>query len=184
MEVAAVEDADLLRLPVDQHRPNAVLTDIRMPPGNATDGIAARLDIRRRHPAVGVVVLSEHLEEEYVRPRFASGSSGLGYLLKARVGERDELVAGLRRTARGESVLDRRDVALPVAGPGDDRLSGLTDREREVLASMATNPSIADRLFLSLSSVDKRAGAIFAKLGLTEPSVDRRVSAVLTWLGR
>lgn len=184
---AAVEDADLLRRAVDQHRPDAVLTDIRMPPGNATDGIAAALDIRRRHPAVGVVVLSQHLEEDYVRALFAGGSSGLGYLLKDRVGEREELVDALRRTARGESVLDRRVVDVLVAVPRDDRLSGLTDREREVLASMAeglTNPAIADRLFMSLSSVEKHVGAIFAKLGLTEPSVDRRVSAVLAWLGR
>ena len=185
--VAAVEDADLLRRAVEEHQPDAVLTDIRMPPGNATDGITAALDIRRMHPDVGVVVLSQHIEEEYVRGLFVDGAGGLGYLLKDRVGQRTELVDALLRTARGESVLDRRVVDLLVASPRDDRLSTLTDREQEVLAAMAegfTNPAIAERLFLSLSSVEKHVSAIFGKLGLTEPSVDRRVSAVLAWLER
>lgn len=183
--VAAAEDADLLREAVDVHLPDAVLTDIRMPPGNATDGIDAALEIRRRHPRVGVVVLSQHVEEEYVRGLFVEGSAGLGYLLKDRVGHRAELVDALRRTARGESVLDRRVVDLLVSAPRDNRLSALTERERQVLASMAeglTNPAISERLFLSLSSVEKHVSAIFGKLGLTEPSVDRRVSAVLAWL--
>ncbi len=181
----ATADADALLAAVARHRPNAVLTDIRMPPDHATDGLRAALAIRRSHPATGVVVLSQHLDEAYVRELFVDGSAGIGYLLKERIGRRDEVVDALRRTARGESVLDRSVVDLLVAGP--DRLGVLTDRERDVLAHMAeglTNSAIAARLYLSLSSVEKHVSAIFTKLDLDEPSVDRRVAAVLAWLER
>ncbi|WP_245916736.1 response regulator transcription factor [Nocardioides gansuensis] len=185
--VAAVGDADALRRAVDSHQPDAVLTDIRMPPLQAMDGITAALEIRRRHPGTGVVVLSQHLEEDYVRALFTDGSAGLGYLLKERIGERAELADALRRTARGESVLDRR-VVDTLVGSGRSRLDTLTPREREVLALMAsglTNPVIASRMHLSLSSVEKHVGAIFTKLGVGEsPTQDRRVSAVLAWLDR
>ena len=189
VEVAGVaEDAPGLLAAVAEHVPDAVLTDIRMPPGNGTDGIAAALEIRRLRPATGVVVLSQHLEEAYVRELFAAGSAGLGYLLKERVGQRDEVVDALRRTARGESVLDRKVVDVLVGQPSTDQLGGLTDREREVLAQMAsglTNPVIAQRMHLSLSSVEKHVSAIFTKLGLgEEPSIHRRVAAVLAWLDR
>lgn len=184
--VAAVEDAVTLVAAVDRLRPDAVLTDIRMPPGNSTDGIAAALQIRERHPRTGIVVLSQHLEEGYVRELFAHGSAGLGYLLKERIGERDELVDALRRTAAGESVLDRRVVDLLVRRPGESRLATLTGREHDVLVLMAsglTNPVIAQRMYVSLSSVEKHVSAIFTKLHLgEEPSVDRRVAAVLAFL--
>jgi DNA-binding NarL/FixJ family response regulator len=183
--VATVGDADALLSAVAELRPDAVLADIRMPPHLATDGIDAALEIRRRHGSVGVVVLSQHLEEEYVRGLFAEGSAGLGYLLKDRVGERAELVDALHRTARGESVLDRRVVDILVGRPRDRLPAILTDRERDVLAAMAeglTNPAIAERLHLSVSSVEKHVSAIFGKLGLTEPQFDRRVAAVLAWL--
>jgi DNA-binding NarL/FixJ family response regulator len=184
--VAAVADADALTDAVDDHRPDAVLTDIRMPPHNATDGIDAARRIRRRHPAIGVVVLSQHLEDEYVRALFADGSAGLGYLLKERIGQRAELLDALRRTARGDSVLDRSVVDVLLAKPQANRLSVLTDREREVLGHMATglpNAAIADRMYLSLSSVEKHVSAIFAKLDLgEEQATHRRVAAVLTYL--
>jgi DNA-binding NarL/FixJ family response regulator len=184
--VAAVADADALTDAVDEHRPDAVLTDIRMPPHNATDGIDAARRIRRQHPAIGVVVLSQHLEDEYVRALFADGSAGLGYLLKERIGQRAELLDALRRTARGDSVLDRSVVDVLLAKPQANRLSVLTDREREVLGHMATglpNAAIADRMYLSLSSVEKHVSAIFAKLDLgEEQATHRRVAAVLTYL--
>ncbi len=184
--VAAVPDASALVEAVDRLRPDAVLTDIRMPPGNLTDGITAAHRIRSRHPATGVVVLSQHLAEEYVRELFAHGSAGLGYLLKERIGERDEIVDALRRTAAGESVIDRRVVDLLVQGSGENLLSRLTGREHDVLVHMAsglTNPVIAREMHLSLSSVEKHVSAIFTKLQLAdEPSVHRRVAAVLAFL--
>jgi DNA-binding NarL/FixJ family response regulator len=186
--VAAVADGPALVEAVASERPNAVLTDIRMPPGHATDGITAALQIRERWPDTGVVVLSQHLEHSYVQALFARGSEGLGYLLKERVGQRDELVDALTRTARGESVLDRKVVDLLVGGPHVDELAALSEREREVLAQMAaglTNPAIAARLFLSLSTVEKHVASIFTKLHLgDEPDVNRRVAAVLAWVER
>jgi DNA-binding NarL/FixJ family response regulator len=184
--VAVVGDAVALLEVVAQHRPDAVLTDIRMPPGRATDGIDAALTIRAQSDATGVVVLSQHLEEAYVRALFSAGSSGLGYLLKERIGQRDDVVDALHRTARGESVLDRTVVDVLLAQPRVDRLAPLTDREREVLALMATgltNPVIADRMHLSLSSVEKHVGSIFTKLDLGDDrSVHRRVAAVVAHL--
>ena len=184
--VAAVGDAAALLETVDELRPDAVLTDIRMPPNNATDGIEAALAIRAREDAPGVVVLSQHLEEAYVRALFAGGSAGLGYLLKERIGQRDDVIDALQRTARGESVLDRAVVDVLLARPRVDRLAPLTDRERDVLALMATgltNPVIAERMHLSLSSVEKHVGSIFAKLDLGEDSsVHRRVAAVVAYV--
>lgn len=184
--VAAVGDADALLAAVDRDRPDAVLTDIRMPPGNATDGIAAALAIRARHPSTGVVVLSQHLEEGYVRTLFTDGSAGLGYLLKERIGDREQVVDALRRTARGESVLDQGVVDVLLRRPRGGRLDPLTERERDVLRLMAsglTNPAIAARLHLSLSSVEKHVRAIFAKLDLgADSETDRRVAAVIAHL--
>jgi DNA-binding NarL/FixJ family response regulator len=183
--VGLAADGDELLAEVEKAHPDAVLTDIRMP--HRTEGIQAALAIRARWPDVGVVVLSQHLEEAYVRALFAQGSAGLGYLLKERVGQRDELVDALRRTGRGESVLDRHVVDLLVGPVQPGRLESLTDRERRVLAAMATgasNPSIAGRLHLSLSSVEKHVTAIFLKLGLPEAGqVHRRVAAVVAYLG-
>ena len=184
--VAAVGDAASLLEAVEQHRPDAVLTDIRMPPNQATDGIDAALTIRAQFETTGVVVLSQHLEEAYVRALYSAGSAGLGYLLKERIGQRDDVVEALQRTARGESVLDRAVVDVLLARPRADRLAPLTDRERDVLALMATgltNSVIADRMHLSLSSVEKHVGSIFAKLDLgDDSSVHRRVAAVVAHL--
>ena len=183
--VGLAADGDELLAEVERAHPDAVLTDIRMP--HRTEGIQAALTIRQQWPDVGVVVLSQHLEESYVRALFAQGSGGLGYLLKERVGQRDELVDALRRTARGESVLDRRVVDLLIGPVQPGLLDALTDRERDVLAAMATgasNPSIAGRLHLSLSSVEKHVTAIFLKLGLADGAeIHRRVAAVVAYLG-
>lgn len=185
--VAQVGDATSLLAAVSTHRPDAVLTDIRMPPGNATDGIDAALQIRRSWPGTGVVVLSQHLDEAYVRALFEDGAQGLGYLLKERVGERDVLTDALHRTAAGESVLDRAVVDVLVSGGGErGRLGRLSNRERDVLALMAEghgNAAVAERLHVSRSSVEKHVSAIFTKLDLNEDAdVHRRVAAVLTWL--
>lgn len=188
LEVAGSAD-ELLDL-VDMHRPHAVLTDIRMPPGMATDGITAALTIRERHPSAGVVVLSQHADASYATTLFARGTTGLAYLLKERVGDRAELVRALRTVAEGGSVVDPLVVdELVAAGRrrGDSLLHTLTGRELEVLREMAqgrTNAAIAGRLFISESAVSKHVGSIFAKLGLIdEPGVDRRVSAVLAYVG-
>ena len=190
IEVAAsVSDADELLEATERFRPDAVLTDIRMPPGDGLDGIHAALKIRRRHPHIGVVVLSQHLEPAYAVELFSAGSVGLGYLLKERIGQRDELVHALKETARGGSVLDARVVdALVSARSAEDAspIAALVPRERQVLGLMAqglSNPSIAAELHLSLSSIEKHVNAIFASLGLVaEPTTHRRVTAVLTYL--
>lgn len=185
--VAAVGDGDALLTAVDEANPDAVLTDIRMPPGHATDGIRAARAIRAKHPGTGVVVLSQHLEEEYVRTLFADGSAGLGYLLKERIGEREQLADALRRTARGESVLDHAVVDILMDRPTGSPLDVLSARERDVLRLMATgltNPAIAARLYLSLSAVEKHVRAIFMKLDLgADSETDRRVAAVLAHFG-
>lgn len=185
--VAQVGDATALLQAVAELTPDVVLTDIRMPPGNATDGIEAALRIRREWPGTGVVVLSQHLDEAYVRALFADGAQGLGYLLKERIGERDVLADALHRAAAGESVLDRTVVDVLVSGGGEaGPVARLSSRERDVLALMAEghgNAAVAGRLHVSLSSVEKHVSAIFAKLDLNEDAdVHRRVAAVLAWL--
>lgn len=187
--VAAVGDAPALLAAAARPEVQAVLTDIRMPPGHATEGIEAALEIRRRRPDVGVVVLSQHVAGTYAYELFAQGTAGLAYLLKERVGDRDELVRALRTTNAGGSVVDPIVVDHLLARERRARsspLGQLTARELEVLSKMAqghTNPVIARELFVSESAVSKHIAAIFAKLGLTEqPHVDRRVSAVIAYL--
>jgi DNA-binding NarL/FixJ family response regulator len=187
--VAAVATADELLAAVARHAPDAVMTDIRMPPDHATEGIRAAHAIRAAHPAVGVVVLSQHAEAGYVLDLLRHGADGLGYLLKERIGDRDQLVRALRETAEGGSVIDPLLVDALVGRRKREAASGLadlTDRELDVLRAMAqglTNAAIAAGLFLSESSVEKHVGAIFTKLGLAEePRVHRRVAAVVTYL--
>lgn len=187
--VAAVADGDALLHAIDAHGPEAVLTDVRMPPGQGTEGIQAAHEIRRRHPGIGVVVLSQHADEAYVMELFRDGSSGLGYLLKERVGDRDELVRALRETAAGGSVVDPILVEALVlrrrAGAASP-LRSLTPRELDVLREMAqgkSNAAIAATLSLSESSIEKYTNAIFGKLGLAEErDVHRRVTAVVAFL--
>jgi DNA-binding NarL/FixJ family response regulator len=185
----AVGNAEDLLQAVERLRPDAVLTDIRMPPGHSTEGIRAAHAIRSGHPETGVVVLSQHADAGYVLDLVRHGAGGLGYLLKERIGDRDQLVGALRETHRGGSVIDPVLVDALVGRHELQRASGLTDltdREMDVLRAMAqglSNAAVARALFLSESSIEKHVSAIFAKLGLAEePRVHRRVAAVVAYL--
>src|SRR4051794_39235205 len=153
--VAAVADPHSLLKAVEEHRPDAVLSDIRMPPTHSTEGIDAAKRIRDRYPEIGVVVLSQYVEESYAFELLAAGVGGLGYLLKERVTQLDELVRALHEVARGGSVLDPKVVEALLARTASGARSpllALTGREREVLAEMATgrtNAAIAKALFMS-----------------------------------
>jgi DNA-binding NarL/FixJ family response regulator len=188
--VDAVGDADALRAAVDAHLPEVVVTDIRMPPGHHLDGITAAHEIRASHPAIGVVVLSQHLEEDYALELFRHGTSGLAYLLKERVGDLDQLLHAVREVRAGRSVLDPDVVDALIASRMRPRLDahGLTPRELDVLAQMArgrTNAAIAAELHLSESAIEKHINSIFSKLGVRdEPQQHSRVQAVLTYLER
>jgi DNA-binding NarL/FixJ family response regulator len=187
--VAAVADRDALLAAVDELRPDAVLTDIRMPPSKTTEGIDAARRIRAEHPATGVVVLSQYAEEDYAYELLKDGAEGLGYLLKERVADIDEVARALRAVAGGGSVLDPKIVEGLVARREREArspIAHLTDREREVVALMAegkNNAAIAGSLFLTERAVEKHINSLFHKLGLSEePNVHRRVMAVLTFL--
>jgi DNA-binding NarL/FixJ family response regulator len=187
--VAAVADRDALLAAVGEHHPDAVLTDIRMPPTKTTEGIDAARRIRAEHPDTGVVVLSQYAEEDYAYELLKDGAEGLGYLLKERVADIDEVARALRDVAGGGSVLDPKVVEGLVARQEREArspLAHLTDREREVLALMAegkNNAAIASSLFLTERAVEKHINSLFHKLGLSEePNVHRRVKAVLTFL--
>ena len=184
----AEEPAGLLAA-VAKHAPDAVLTDLRMPPTFSQEGIEAAKEIRRRHPGTGVVVLSQYVEPDDVVDLLSEGVAGLGYLLKERVARVEELVAALRQVVGGGSALDPQVVeALLARRTAQDRtpLATLTERERAVLGEMATgknNIAIARTLYLSERAVEKHTNALFSKLGLTEErDVNRRVLAVLTFL--
>ena len=187
--VGTASTLDELLTAVEEHKPQAVLTDIRMPPTNTTEGIDAARRIRQDHPEIGVVVLSQFAEEEYAYDLLKDGAAGLGYLLKERVSDLDELVRALNEVSKGGSVLDPKVVEALVSAK--DRmarspLGSLTDREREVLEHMAqgkNNASIATSLFLTERAVEKHINSLFHKLGLSEETdVHRRVKAVLAFL--
>ena len=186
--VAMATDTASLMASVAETSPDAVLTDIRMPPTYTNEGIEAAKRIRAEHPGVGVVVLSQYVEEDYAFELLVDGVTGLGYLLKERVSDVDELVRALHEVSRGGSVLDPKVVEALVArkAGGDGPLPGLTEREREVLQEMATgrnNATIATTLFMSERAVEKHIGAVFQKLGLVDEHVtNRRVMAVLAYL--
>jgi DNA-binding NarL/FixJ family response regulator len=187
--VATAASKDELLTAVSDQQPDAVLTDIRMPPTNTNEGIAAAKEIRSAHPRVGVVVLSQFADEEYAFELLKDGASGLGYLLKERVADVDEVVRALEEVSRGGSVLDPKVVESLVAAKdrmAHSPLGRLTDREREVLSHMAqgqNNAAIAKSLFLTERAVEKHINSLFHKLDLTEePDVHRRVMAVLAFL--
>lgn len=187
--VAAVGNAVELLDAVERMRPQAVLTDIRMPPGHHMEGIEAARTIRARHPEVGVVVLSQHSDELYAYELLKDGTAGLAYLLKERVSDLDGLVRTLREVVGGGSVIDSKVVEALLgrrARQEESSLRTLSPRELEVLGKMAegrTNPAIARALFMSESTVEKHVSAIFSKLGLSEEKeMDRRVAAVLAFL--
>ncbi len=187
--VESVGDPQALLRSVREHRPDAVLTDIRMPPTHTTEGIDAAKQIRAEHPSIGVVVLSQYVEEEYALTLLSDGVAGLGYLLKERVSDIAELVRALNDVARGGSALDPKVVEglmMRKSGEAGSALRGLTEKELSVLEEMATgrtNASIAQTLYMSERSVEKHISAVFLKLGLVdEGEINRRVMAVLAFV--
>jgi len=166
-----------------------VLTDIRMPPDQTDEGIRVAAELRLAHPEIGVVVLSQYAEPEYVLALLDDGSDRRGYLLKERVHHRGALVSAIDSVARGGSVIDPKIVEVLVAQRARAErspLSDLTEREREVLAEIATgksNSAIADSLVLTKRAVEKHINAIFMKLGLAaSDDVSKRVKATLMFL--
>jgi DNA-binding NarL/FixJ family response regulator len=187
--LAGVGTSDELLTAVSQLRPDAVLTDIRMPPGHQTEGIDAAHSIRRRYREIGVVVLSQYSDASYAVQLFRDGTDGLGYLLKANIGELGDLLHALREVTSGRSVVDARVVELLVEQrirQARSPLSALGPRELDVLKEMAegkTNAAIGESLHLSESAIEKYVNAIFSKLGLSEErKISRRVAAVLAYL--
>jgi DNA-binding NarL/FixJ family response regulator len=185
--VGQAGDSDELLRKVRAHKPDVAIVDIRMPPNHTDDGLKAAAKIRSELPSVGVLILSQYVEEHYVRQLLEDGTSGVGYLLKDRVADVDTFVRAVQRVANGEAVLDPEVVSHMM---GRRRPSGpldrLTPREREVLEAMAegmTNRAIAGRLFLSERAVERHVTSIFDKLELS--GVDgghRRVLSVLAFL--
>jgi DNA-binding NarL/FixJ family response regulator len=174
---------------VDAGRPDVVVTDVRMPPTSTDEGIRAAVRLRRSHPSIGVVVLSQYAEPAYATPLLAEGSAGRAYLLKERVGEPGQLAGVVRSVAVGGSYIDPVVVEALVADAVQERrspLAGLSRREGEVLAQIAqgkSNAAVGAALYLSERAVEKHINVLFAKLGLTsEPDVNRRVKAVLLYL--
>ena len=187
--LAGVGTADALLDAVARLGPDVVITDIRMPPGHATEGIEAAQAIRAAHPHIGVVVLSQYSDADYAVQLLSGGTDGLGYLLKSSVGDLDDVLRALREVAAGRSVVDPGVVQRLVqrrVSHAESPLRTLTARELEVLREMAegrTNAAIAATLYLSESTVEKHVNAIFTKLGLTEErTLSRRVAAVLSYL--
>ncbi|MCO1659060.1 response regulator [Pseudonocardia humida] len=185
---ASARDASEFRAAVAEHRPDATIVDIRLPPSFRDEGIRAALDARRTWPNLPVLVLSQYVEQDYARELLADGRGGVGYLLKDRVGRVGEFVDALRRVAAGGTAMDPEVVAQLLSAHRGDLVDTLTPREREVLALMAEghdNTAIRDRLFVSDNAVHKHIGNIFAKLGLgPADGRHRRVYAVLAYLNR
>lgn len=185
--VAQLGDAtELLRL-AEEHDPDVVILDIRMPPTNTTEGLEAAVELRQVRPDAAVVLLSQHIETRYALDLIADGASGVGYLLKDRVADVDEFLAALERVAGGETAIDPEVVTRLVGRERrNNPLDRLTGREREVLSLMAeghANTAIAGQLVLNLRTVETHVGNIFVKLDLApEAETHRRVQAVLTHL--
>jgi DNA-binding NarL/FixJ family response regulator len=190
LEVVSVcGDLDSLLVTVAAERPDVVVTDIRMPPGNTDEGIQAATRLRETDPEVGVVVLSQYATPGYLLALLDGGSERRGYLLKERVKDLEQLAAAIRAVAEGGSVFDPKVVETLVAENArseESPLNELTPRERDVLREMAegkNNAAIARTLVLTERSVEKVIHSIFLKLGLTwEPAVHKRVKAVVLYL--
>lgn len=185
--VAAVGSAPELIEAVKDQVPEVAVIDVRMPPDFTDDGLRAAVYLREHHPQLGVLILSQYVEEAYARDLLADGRGGTGYLLKDRVQDLDAFEDALRTVGSGGSVLDPEVVAqLLVKRQHDPPIGSLTGREREVLTLMAqgrTNAAIAQQLTVSLGAVEKHISNIFSKLELLPSDEDhRRVLAVLAWL--
>lgn len=187
--VAACGDRDTLLRAVEDERPDVVVTDIRMPPTSTDEGLQVAARLRRTHPGVGVVVLSQFAEPRYGLALLEDGSDRRAYLLKERIQSRGQLVAAIEAVAKGGSVVDAKVVDGLIAERRRierSPLAELTPREVEILAYVArghSNQAIADQLVLTKRAVEKHINAIFLKLGLTEATdVSRRVKAALIYL--
>jgi DNA-binding NarL/FixJ family response regulator len=187
-------DADALLREIEERRPDVVLTDIRMPPTNTNEGIRLAAQLRREHPDIGVVVLSQYADPGYVLQLLESGSEGRAYLLKERVHDRRQLVAAIEAVANGESVIDSKIVEVLVAARARGErspLAELTPRELEVLAAIAegkSNSAISETLVLTKRAVEKHINAIFLKLNLSHSQsaedLSPRVKAALVFLAQ
>jgi DNA-binding NarL/FixJ family response regulator len=187
--VGVYEDGDSLLDAIERDRPDAVVTDIRMPPDGRDEGIQIARALRETQPGIGVVVLSQYLDARYVLALLESGSAGRAYLLKERVSAPHELAAAIRAVVEGGSVVDPKVVEVLVqarSASARSPLSELTPREHEVLAELAqgkSNAAIAASMVLTKRAVEKHINAIFTKLGLANPDdVSRRVKAALMFL--
>jgi DNA-binding NarL/FixJ family response regulator len=183
----AADASELLDL-VEAERPDVAIVDIRMPPTHTDEGLQAAREIRGRRPETGILVLSQYVRPSYALELLSQGTEGIGYVLKDRVSDLDELASSVRRVGEGGSVLDPTVVAQLVdrPRPGDDPLEDLSEREREVLGLMAegrSNKAIGQQLFITEHTVEKHVKSIFGKLRLpSTPDDHRRVLAVLTFL--
>ncbi|GAA4890339.1 MULTISPECIES: response regulator transcription factor [Actinomycetes] len=186
----SVSDANELRARMaDDQTPELLVVDVRMPPDNTDDGLRAAIDIRRNNPEVAILVLSQHLGNEYAKELLAGApeaSGGTGYLLKERVGRVTDFLTAIDTVGNGGVSIDPKVVAaLLDAGPGRGALASLTDREREVLARMAeghTNEQITKLLHLSAPTIERHISSIFTKLDLSDRRGNKRVLAVLEYL--
>jgi DNA-binding NarL/FixJ family response regulator len=185
--VAQAGDAEDLLRKVRAHTPDVAIIDVRMPPDNVDDGLRAALAIREELPGVGILMLSQYVEDRYLGELLAGGAEGVGYLLKDRLADVDRLTEAVQRVATGGSVLDPEVVAQMIGrSRAEGPLDSLTPREREVLGHMAegrTNRAIAEALFVSERAVERHVTSIFTKLDLPAGEQDhRRVLAVLAYL--
>ena len=183
--VAQAGDADDMVRKVGAHRPDVVVTDVRMPPGNTDDGLRAAIEVRRRFSGTAVFALSHYVAARPALELIGDNAEGVGYLLKDRVGDLDHFVAAVRRVAAGGSALDP-EVVSRLLGRRPDPLGALTAREREVLALMAegrSNRGIAEGLVVTEDAVEKHVRSILRKLSIPPAARDhRRVLAVLSFL--
>jgi DNA-binding NarL/FixJ family response regulator len=180
-------DAVRLRDLVARSEPDVAIIDVRMPPTHTTEGLEAARDLRERHPRLGLLILSHHIETQHAVELVRSGTGGIGYLLKERVTDPAAFVAAVRDVAAGGTAIDPEVVSVLLGRHRrTDPLAALTEREREVLARMAegrSNQAIARHLVVSLKTVESHVGHVFRKLGLDDESDrHRRVAAVLAYL--
>ena len=185
--VATFSEADGVLAAVEQHRPDVLVVDVRMPPAFQTEGLELAVAVRRLVPGTGILVLSQHVETRYAIELLEEGAAGVGYLLKDRVTEVDGFLNALRRVASGGSALDPDVVGRLIQRPREPgALDRLTEREREVLALMAegqSNVAIANWLVVNQRTAETHVSNILGKLDLPpDAAVDRRVSAVVMWL--